>query len=357
MRSRIRLTALAVVFALLLVPQTLLAQGLERVTPEEVGMSSERLDRLSLALESYVDEGRLAGAVTIVVRKGKIAYREGIGYRDVEGPGADAVRRHLPDRLADEGARQRRRHAAAGGGQAADHRPGRQVPPRVRRDDRRRAERRGRLRRGAGAPADHHPRPADPYRRHQLRHGPARQPRTGRRRVGGGGDHRLVLRRPRRDRGRDHGAPGRVADGRAPRRALDLRLQHRHPGRDDRGDQRPDARGVPEGTAVRPARDDRYALLPARGQAGPAGHGLFVGRRREQLRAGARPGPHGRPGTLRERPAQGVLGGRGGAVDRHRLRHVPADDAERRRAQRHPHPVAQDGGVDDLGSHGRHPVP
>ena len=84
MRSSIRLTALAVVFALLLVPQTLVAQGLVRVPPEEVGMSSERLDRLSLALESYVDEGRLAGAVTIVVRQGKIAYREGIGYRDVE---------------------------------------------------------------------------------------------------------------------------------------------------------------------------------------------------------------------------------------------------------------------------------
>lgn len=84
MRSRIRLTALAVVFALLLVPEALLAQGLVRVAPEEVGMSSERLDRLSLALESYVDEGRLSGAVTIVVRRGKIAYREGIGFRDVE---------------------------------------------------------------------------------------------------------------------------------------------------------------------------------------------------------------------------------------------------------------------------------
>ena len=84
MRSSIRLTALAIVFALLLVPQTLVAQGLVRVPPEEVGMSSERLDRLSLALESYVDQGRLAGAVTIVVRQGKIAYREGIGYRDVE---------------------------------------------------------------------------------------------------------------------------------------------------------------------------------------------------------------------------------------------------------------------------------
>ena len=84
MRSRIRRTALAVVFALLLAPQTGAAQGLVRVEPEEVGMSSERLDRLSLALESLVDEGRLAGAVTIVVRRGKIAYREGIGWRDVE---------------------------------------------------------------------------------------------------------------------------------------------------------------------------------------------------------------------------------------------------------------------------------
>ena len=85
MTSHNRLTALVVVFVLLLVPQTLVGQGLVRVTPEEVGLSSERLDRLSLALESYVDEGRLAGAVTIVVRRGKIAYREGIGHRDVEG--------------------------------------------------------------------------------------------------------------------------------------------------------------------------------------------------------------------------------------------------------------------------------
>ena len=73
MTARNSLTAHAVVFLLLLVPQTLVAQGLVRVTPEEVGMSSERLDRLSLALESYVDEGRLAGVVTIVVRQRKIA--------------------------------------------------------------------------------------------------------------------------------------------------------------------------------------------------------------------------------------------------------------------------------------------
>ena len=84
MKSRMRLTAFAVVFTLLLVPQALLAQGLERVAPEEVGLSSERLDHLSQVLEQYVDEGRLAGGVAIVVRRGKIAYLEAVGHRDVE---------------------------------------------------------------------------------------------------------------------------------------------------------------------------------------------------------------------------------------------------------------------------------
>ena len=39
-----RLTTLVILLALLLVPQALVAQGLVRVSPEEVGMSSERLD-------------------------------------------------------------------------------------------------------------------------------------------------------------------------------------------------------------------------------------------------------------------------------------------------------------------------
>ena len=84
MRSRMHLTAFVALIALLLVPQALVAQGLERATPEDVGMSSERLDRLSSALEQYVDEGRLAGGVAIVVRRGKIAYLDAFGHRDVE---------------------------------------------------------------------------------------------------------------------------------------------------------------------------------------------------------------------------------------------------------------------------------
>ena len=83
MLSRIRPVALAAAL-LLLVPQALLAQGLTVAVPESVGMSSERLERLTAALEEYVDDGRLAGAVAIVARRGKIAYMEAVGYRDKE---------------------------------------------------------------------------------------------------------------------------------------------------------------------------------------------------------------------------------------------------------------------------------
>ena len=83
MLSRIRPVALAAAL-FLLVPQALLAQGLTVAVPESVGMSSERLERLTAALEEYVDDGRLAGAVAIVARRGKIAYMEAVGYRDKE---------------------------------------------------------------------------------------------------------------------------------------------------------------------------------------------------------------------------------------------------------------------------------
>ena len=83
MLSRNRLVALAAAL-FLLVPQALLAQGLTVAVPESVGMSSERLERLTAALQGYVDDGRLAGAVAIVARRGKIAYLESVGYRDRE---------------------------------------------------------------------------------------------------------------------------------------------------------------------------------------------------------------------------------------------------------------------------------
>jgi CubicO group peptidase (beta-lactamase class C family) len=49
---------------------------------ERLGMSAQRLERLSTALEAYVDDEQLAGSVTIVLRRGRIAYHEAFGERD-----------------------------------------------------------------------------------------------------------------------------------------------------------------------------------------------------------------------------------------------------------------------------------
>jgi len=50
--------------------------------PEKVGLSSERLQRLTSALENEVEKGRLPGAVLAIARKGQLAYFETLGYRD-----------------------------------------------------------------------------------------------------------------------------------------------------------------------------------------------------------------------------------------------------------------------------------
>lgn len=76
--------ATTLLLALLLGAAPLLAQGLPRATPEEVGLSSERLERLTDALEGYVSDGALAGAVALVARRGKVAYLQAVGHRDRE---------------------------------------------------------------------------------------------------------------------------------------------------------------------------------------------------------------------------------------------------------------------------------
>jgi len=58
--------------------------GLPRVTPESAGMSSERLDRIRPAFESYVTDGKLSGVITAVARDGKVVHFEASGFQDVE---------------------------------------------------------------------------------------------------------------------------------------------------------------------------------------------------------------------------------------------------------------------------------
>lgn len=52
--------------------------------PEEVGMSSERLQRMDQVLNEYIKMNAIPGAVVMVVRNGKVAHYKAYGYSDVE---------------------------------------------------------------------------------------------------------------------------------------------------------------------------------------------------------------------------------------------------------------------------------
>jgi CubicO group peptidase (beta-lactamase class C family) len=51
--------------------------------PEEVGMSAERLERITGAMQRYVDAGNLPGVVMLVARRGQVVHFEAIGSQNV----------------------------------------------------------------------------------------------------------------------------------------------------------------------------------------------------------------------------------------------------------------------------------
>jgi CubicO group peptidase (beta-lactamase class C family) len=50
--------------------------------PESVGLSSQRLQRLTDAFNADVQSGKIPGAVVIIVRQGKVAYSQSFGFQD-----------------------------------------------------------------------------------------------------------------------------------------------------------------------------------------------------------------------------------------------------------------------------------
>ncbi|HVX65889.1 MAG TPA: serine hydrolase domain-containing protein, partial [Bryobacteraceae bacterium] len=60
------------------------APGLATAKPEQVGLSSERLDRIGKAVQQEIDANRLAGAVTLVARRGRVAWFKAQGSMDKE---------------------------------------------------------------------------------------------------------------------------------------------------------------------------------------------------------------------------------------------------------------------------------
>lgn len=73
-----------ILFLLLILSFSLIGGPIPTVEPESVGLSAERLARATEAMEEDAAAGRIAGAVGLVARKGKIAYFEARGMADRE---------------------------------------------------------------------------------------------------------------------------------------------------------------------------------------------------------------------------------------------------------------------------------
>src|SRR5438034_11598950 len=79
-----RLSSVAVFVVVALIITSAWAQPLSSAQPEQVGLSSPRLDRIGQLLKTDVGNGQIPGAVALVARKGRIAYFESVGFRDKE---------------------------------------------------------------------------------------------------------------------------------------------------------------------------------------------------------------------------------------------------------------------------------
>ena len=78
-------TSLILATLMLLTPLSGIA-SLQTSKPEKQGVSSEKLKRLSELSKQYVDEGRVAGIVNLVLRNGEIIHYEATGNRGADDP-------------------------------------------------------------------------------------------------------------------------------------------------------------------------------------------------------------------------------------------------------------------------------
>ena len=73
----------ATVLLLLLVSCGLTAQELPTAPPEQLGLASDRLERIVTLVQDAVDRNEVAGAVTLVSRLGQVGHLEAVGWRDI----------------------------------------------------------------------------------------------------------------------------------------------------------------------------------------------------------------------------------------------------------------------------------
>jgi CubicO group peptidase (beta-lactamase class C family) len=76
--------SIPVLLGFLLLNILAVAQELPAGKPESVGLSSERLERIGTAVQRSIDDKRIAGAVTLVIRHGHVAWFKAQGMSDRE---------------------------------------------------------------------------------------------------------------------------------------------------------------------------------------------------------------------------------------------------------------------------------
>jgi len=65
-------------------PVKALGADLARASPESVGLSAQRLQRLDAVMQSDVDAGRKSGVAVLIARRNKIIHNKAFGYADLE---------------------------------------------------------------------------------------------------------------------------------------------------------------------------------------------------------------------------------------------------------------------------------
>ena len=309
-------------------PQT---PSLPHAKPEQIGLSTTRLQRMSDAFKREVDKGTLPGATVLVARRGQIGWFDAIGRQAPHPVRADGAGQHLPHLLDDQADRLHWHHDADRGRPLPAQRPRREIHPGIRRPEGRRREQRP-ARAGAVEAADDGAGPAAPHFRYHLR--PHRQ------RTGAAALSAIAAAQPQDHQCRTCGDGREHAADLPARRGMELQPLHRHPRPHHRSHLRQVARRVPDRAHPGAAADGRDRVPHRRGKCRPAGRG--VPDRSLERRQG--------PALQHAREAGDGIRRRRAGVDHDGLCPLQPDAAERRHARRRQDRQPQDAGTDGVRS-------
>src|SRR5688572_18058091 len=78
------ITALALALGVLTMAGGRVGAGAPTAKPEEVGLSADRLTRITALIKRHIDARNISGGVTLVARNGRVAHFEAQGLMHVE---------------------------------------------------------------------------------------------------------------------------------------------------------------------------------------------------------------------------------------------------------------------------------